>query len=112
MVCRIRVGLFGHILGVSWEEGCVAKSYKNIVYPIGVGLFGHILGMSCEAGFSPIHAKIRCILLVWISLDISWEPLARQVHHEKIVHPIGVGLFGHILGVSWVAGFVDKLCKK
>ena len=25
------------------------------------------------------HAKIRCILLVWVSLDVSWERIRRQV---------------------------------
>ena len=43
---------FEHIWECHAKQICVAKPNENTVYPIGVGLFGHILGVSWEVCFA------------------------------------------------------------
>ena len=48
------------------------------------------------------HTKIHCIILVGVSLDISWECLGRQVlslNHAEIRGILLVGVSLDILGV-------------
>ena len=59
------------VLGVYWYAGFVVESCKNATYPIRVGIFGRsweCIGMQVLSNL----AKIRRMLFVWDSLDVSW----------------------------------------
>ncbi len=58
----------------------------------------------------PKDATVGCTLVVWVSLDISWECLGRQVlllNHARI-H--GILLVWVSLDISWEC-LVDRLCR-
>ena len=98
--------LFGFILGASCLGGCVAKSRKNMCYPIGTGLCV-LVDRSCHQ-----KTNIRVIQLMWASLFISWERLGKQVlqlNHVTIHGILGIILGWVSLDASWVCLGKDVL---
>ena len=96
----------GHVL----ESRLCFKPCNNTVYPVGVGLFGHVLEVSWEVCFVLKTMKIQCIISLCVPLEPSWKCLGKQVLSLNTVYPIGVKLFGHILWVSRGVRFVAKPC--